>query len=302
MKKTVSAIVFCILIALFGCSGSTQYKRISFDRDTLEEELSQYVDGNTKVVHAADKSFPDEFPVYQISERKISEEEFQTMLKQLEIGESASKDIKLEGNTVNGTIKSVTDESAGEFHLTDEELEQLAWETFNKLSFMEGTYKYDGITKNYTVSSGATGSYVTRVGVSFRRMIDDIEILGSEQCDLYFDNTGLVEIFIKRYNYEKIGSMDLVPLESVSSKIKRPDSFEIYTEPSEPKLGMLDTLRVERSELVFYNQYYRGCTILQPVYDFIGTATDTSGKQEKFTSKIIAIPDSYTYEERTALQ
>ncbi len=298
MKKVISIflIICCFLLALSGCSTATKYKRISFDSDTLGEEVEQYIDESTEVVNTADESFSGQFPVYKISERKISEKEFQTMLKQLEIGEIASRDIELKENIINGTIKSVTDYSAGEFHLTDEELEKLAWETFNKLPFMEGTYTYDGITKNYTISSDATGTIITRVGVSFRRVIDDIRILGSEQCDLYFDNTGLVEIFIKRYNYERISTMNLLSLSSAFSRIKNPDSFRIYTEPSEPKLGMLDTLRVEQCELVFYNQYYRGCTILQPVYDFIGTATDADGKQEKFKAKIIAIPDSHTYE------
>lgn len=286
--------ICCFSLILFGCSSSTKYKRINLSSDTLGEELAQHVNEDTIVINTADEKFPEQFPVYEISERKISEEEFQTMLKQLEIGEMASKYIELDGNTINGTIRD--DSHSGEFCLPDEKLEKLAWETFNKLPFMEGIYQYDGITRTYTLSSNEIGTITTSVGVSFRRVIDGIKIVGSEQCDLYFDNTGLTEIFIKRYNYEKIGTMDMVTLESASSRIKNPDSFIIYTKSSEPELGMLDTLRVETRELLFYNQYYRGCTILQPVYNFIGIATDADGRQEKFKSKIIAIPNSYTYE------
>jgi hypothetical protein len=36
------------------------------------------------------------------------------------------------------------------------------------------------------------------------------------------------------------------------------------------------------------NQYSNGCTVLQPVYSFSGTATDVEGKTSSFTSVVIA--------------
>lgn len=294
MKRTVSVIIClcCLLITLSGCSA--QYKRISFDSECFRETLTKYIDEDTEVVNTATESFSDRCSVYAISERNISKKEFRKMLKQLGIENHG--DVHLEGNVINGTIKTVPDSSANEFNMPDEELEKLAWETFNKLPFIEGTYEYCGITRDYTVSDSA-GTRIVRVGVSFRRTLDGIQIRGSDQCDLYFDNTGLVEIFVKLYDYKKIGAMDLISLESASARIKDPDSFGLDLGQPMMKLGTVDTLHVERNELAFYNQNYRGCTILQPAYRFVGTATDSDGRQAEFKSIVIAVPDSYTYEE-----
>lgn len=59
----------------------------------------------------------------------------------------------------------------------------------------------------------------------------------------------------------------------------------------------IDKLQVERVKLLFVNQFYRGCIILQPIYIFIGTAIDIDGDHVEFHSKVIAIPESYTYED-----
>lgn len=296
---TVLVIVSAVMLpALFGVPiiSFGRYKRISFDGETLGETLSQYIDEDTEVVNTATESFSDRFSVYKISERKISYKEFQQMLKQL--GIENSRYIDWHGNVINGTIKDYSSTDVEDFNMPDEELEKLAWETFNKLPFIEGTYEYCGITRTYTISSDSIGTRIFRVGVSFRRVLDGIQIRGSDQCDLYFDNTGLVEIFVKLYNYKKIGTMDMIPLESASSRIKNPDSFSIDTEDPAQGLGIVDTLQVERNELIFYNQYYLGCTILQPAYRFVGTAADADGRQAKFKSLVIAIPESYTYEEK----
>lgn len=291
MKKIVAVMMCCLLVALSGCSGG--YQRTIFEDCMLEEKLAQHIDENTKVVNTSDESFPDRLPVYWISERRISDKEYRQMIKQL--GIENERDIDHRGNVINGTIKDFHSDDFEDFNLTDEELEKLAWETFGKLPFIEGTYEYCGITSDYTLSD-STGTHLVRVGVSFRRTLDGIQIRGDDQCDLYFDNTGLVEIYVELYNYTKIGNMAVVSLESASSKIKNPDSFSIDTKNSAQWSGVADTLRVERNELVFYNQDELGCTVLQPVYRFAGTAADADGTQAKFNAIVIAIPDTYTYE------
>lgn len=294
MKKLIFifALLCCVLFALSGCT--TKYKRISLNSsETLGEELNQHIDKATSIVNTANEKFPNQLPIYKISERKISKEEFQQMIKQL--GIDYSKRLHLEENKISGDVKYEASTAVGEFNMTDEELEKLAWDTFNKLPFIEGDYEYFGITETITTHN-SKGTHIDSVGVSFRRVLDGVRVIGEDRCNLYFDNAGLMEVYIKLYNYEKIGTMDLMPLESASSKLKKPDAFQIFTEPLEPKLGMVDTLQIKQINLLLVNQYSRECTILQPVYSYNGTATDVNDKQEEFNSKIIAIPEAYTYE------
>lgn len=295
MRKIISLFICCLLIVLPGCS--TKYKRISFESKTLGEKFAKHIDENTMVVHSADDSFPDKLPIYKISERKISENELNKTLGQFGIGENnvEAKDISLDGNRIEIEFPRDVNSSAEEVNITEEELERLAWEAFNKLTFIEGEYKYYGI--RYTHGrSDSTGTHTIEIGVSFRRVLDDVRIIGEDRCFLYFDSTGLLSVHAKLYDYKKIGTMDLVPLESASLKIKQPDSFSIDTAPDEAELGMLDKLEVEKNTLMYVNQYANGCTILEPVYSYSGTATDINGKKDDFSSKIIAIPESYTYD------
>ena len=109
---------------------------------------------------------------------------------------------------------------------------------------------------------------------------------------MWFDGSGLVEIIIRMYDFEKTGTMDMVALADAETRIKTPDDLSI-----DDAVGTVDTLRVDRVKLLLVNQYSRGCTILQPVYNFIGTATSENGDQAEFKSKVIAIPEAMTYEE-----
>lgn len=295
MKRLTLVIICCFLFVLSGCS--KKFQRISFDSDTLGEALTQYVDADTMVEATLEESFPSQFPVYEISTREISEEEFQQMMQNLgieDMGTSAHR-FKLHGNKISGSLVSITDTTRGYFDMTEEELEDLAWETFEKLPFMDGTYEYLGI-KSTTTISDAEGTHITRAGVSFRRLLGDVRVVGSDQCYLYFDGTGLVELNIELYAYKETGSMDMVTLESAFNRIKNPDAFSVTTENDAQVLGAIDALRVEQIKLLYVNQYNQGCTILQPVYNFIGTATDENGEQAEFQSIVIAIPESYTYE------
>ncbi len=290
MKKYIAVILCLFLLSLTGCS--TQYKRISFADEALGDT---YVNENTKIIYTANDSFSEEIPVYKISKRNISNKEFKQMLKQLGLTENESS-FELDGNRVSGTLASYTDTSRGYFDMSDEELEELSWDTFNNLPFIEGTYEYLGIKSTDTISS-STETHITRVGVSFRRLIDGVRIIGNELCNLYFDGSGLVEINIELYDYDKIDTIDMISLESASERIKTPDSLSINSEASKQDIAMLETMQVEKVNLLYVNQYRDDCEVLQPIYNFTGVATDVNGRQAKFNSIVIAIPEKYTYTE-----
>ena len=87
----------------------------------------------------------------------------------------------------------------------------------------------------------------------------------------------------------------MLSLEDAFDRVKDPDAFSLKSEGTGFS-GEADLLTVERVKLLFVNQYSEGCTILQPVFNLMGTAENETGKAE-FSSKVIAIPDKYTYTE-----
>ena len=61
--------------------------------------------------------------------------------------------------------------------MTEEELEALAWEEFNKIPFLEGEYEYYGIRGEDTISD-SEGKHTTRVLVSFYPVLDGARVIG----------------------------------------------------------------------------------------------------------------------------
>jgi hypothetical protein len=296
MKKIILLILCLTLLVLTGCD--QQYKRISFDSDTLGETLSKYIDENTKVTNISKEKFSTQIPIYKISERKISQYEYDEMFQQLGISDGdkfPNMMITFEGNKIVCTLASYVNSSRGYYNMTDEEVEKEACEILQKLPFIDGNYEYVGVNSSMTVQD-SEGTHILRASVHFRKVVDGIRVLGNDRCVLEFDGSGLVGFTFELYEYEKVGTMDVIPLESAAQKIKNPDAFTINEEEAKTNFGIATILNVERVSMRFYNQYSRGCEILQPVYGFIGTATDSEGVQTEFNSKIIAIPDSYTYE------
>ena len=290
MKRfTVVILVLCMLCSLSGCA--KKYQRISFDSEDLGAEI--YVDEQTKVTNLTKDQFPKELPIYEITPRDISHEDFEKMLQNLGIEDQWGK-FEMTGNKITGTLVPYTD-PVEDFSMTDEELEVLAKETFAKLPFIQGEYEYKGIVGNMTMSSDELGTIVTRVAVRFNRVLDGVRVAGDDRCDLWFNADGFVEIYAKTYDYKKTGTMDLVSYESAAERIKNPDSLSVDGSATDQKLQALCANQVE---LYFINQDSRGCTILQPIYNFKGTATSAGGKEGEFQSKIIAIPESYTYEKK----
>lgn len=306
MKKLI--ILICsLLILLSGCMDKStsynsmptlkKYQRISLKSETLDDNLDNHIDADTSVINASKQTFSEQFPIYEIKERNISENEFQEMLAQFGMEDQrAPYLVKLNGNEIEGMIAGYGDYKRGHFdslQLTDEELEQLAWDTFNKIPFLTGDYEYLGIRSTATMVEDE-GEIRSRVGVSFCRVLDDSRVVGNDECVLCFDGSGLVEVHITLFDYEQVGTMDMVKMEDAAARIKTPDAFSIDTDASEEKA--VDTLRVDRVKMLLFNQHSNGCTILQPVYNFIGTATFEDSTQADFSSMIIAIPESYTYE------
>lgn len=70
MKKIYLIVYFSLLILLCGCqlSPNIRFQRISFDSNTLREELSCHVSENTQVTNSVDDSFPNNLPMYKITE------------------------------------------------------------------------------------------------------------------------------------------------------------------------------------------------------------------------------------------
>jgi len=298
MKRILMLIfTLCIMVLVAGCS--PKYKRISFNDEYLRETITKHLDSNTEIINSTSKDFANDFTIYEISEREITDEEFQQVLRVLDIDEDELQKyyIKKENNKITGNLANMTDYSRGYYDMTDKELEKIAWDTFKKLPFIEGTYEYLGIQSKTTMSD-SEGTHITRAGVSFRKLLDDSRVVGNDQCYLYFDGSGLVEFHIELYEYNEIGKMEMLSLDDALKKLKTPDAFTIDPKGKIPnvELGKIDTLNIDNINLLYVNQYSKGCKILQPVYTFSGVAADVYGIQTEFSANIIAIPETNTFE------
>lgn len=294
MKKPVFVLILCVVLSLCGCSRKQEkYQRISFEQDTMGEEIVKCLVEDTTVVNTVDQKFPTRLSIFRITKKEITEQDYQQIMDILELPDEP-RYMELEENELLYSLVGYTDESRGYFEMTDEAVETLAWETFNKIPFIEGEFECLGIRDTITVSNIHGDEKILRAGVAFRRLLDGVPVTGEERCVLYFDGSGLVAIEITLFDYEKTGTMDVVALKDAVNKIKTPDSFslEVYREP----IPIVNTLNVDHIKLLLVNQFSEGCTILQPIYKFTGTASLVDGSEAEFSSKVIAIPESYTYE------
>jgi hypothetical protein len=297
MKKQILAILLCFsLLVLCGCNTKpTKYKRISYESEALGERKN-YLTEETIVVNQATNTFETQIPIYEISPRGIPEKEYEQMLDNLGLKDQRYFEYEMSGSYLFINLVSRVDHDRGFFEMTEEAGEKLAWELFNKIPFMEGEYECAGMRDKYILSDNE-GSHITRAGFVFCRVLNGIRVVGDETCTLFLDGSGLVAISIKLFDYENIGTMDMVTLADASTRLKTPDAFDIGTASSQPVKKTVKTLQAEQVSLRLVNQYSGGCDILQPVYYFTGTATYEDGYETSFSSKIIAIPESMTYEE-----
>lgn len=295
MKNKIIAVMLCLsLVLLCGCHAAPeQYKRISFKSEMLSEEFD-YLSDDTVIISKAEETLSTQLPIYKISERVISDNERQLLMACLGLPTNPHL-FEHEGNRIAISLVGYTDSSRGYFNMTEEEAIEEAWKLFDQITFIDGEYECIGIRETYT-RSDKYGRHTLRAGITFCRVLDGIRVTGNDSCTLTFDGSGLVGVSIALYNYEKIGIMDLVPMEEAELKLKEPDDFDIGTLEDQP-YKKVETMEVEQVGLRLINQYSRGCSILQPIYFFSGIATLEDGTKEEFSSKIIAIPESMTYEE-----
>ena len=297
MKKQISIVLLCCALFLFcACNNHHgKYKRISFESDSLGERLN-YINNDTVVTNHSNDTFATQIPVYTISPRMISEQEYAQTLENLGLNDTKLYDCEFSGSYLHINLASRVDFDRGYFELSEEKGEKLAWEVFHKLPFMDGEYECVGMRDKYILSDNE-GTHIARAGFVFCRVLDGVRVVGDETCTLHFDGSGLVAITIKLYNYEKTGTMDMLSLADANAKLKNPDAFDIGTASSQPADKELRTLQINQVDVRLVNQYSGGCEILQPIYYFTGTATYKDGYETTFSSKIIAIPESMTYEE-----
>ena len=290
IKRIWAIILCCVFLLLCGCHGSNKkYKRISFKSEALGEEW-KVIDDNTVIKYNSDETFVSQMPIYEIEERPISDQECRQMMENLGFPDTPDE-FEHEGNSISIRLVEMLDTSRGYYDATEEELEKMAWEAFNKIPFIEGEYEYYGIRGEDAIED-ADGKHIISTLVSFFPVLDGVRVIGNNRCDMWFDGSGLVEIRIRMYTFKNIGTMDLLPLADAKAKLNKPDDFDV-----DDTMGTADTLCVNRVKLLWINQYSDGCSILQPVYNFTGTATSTTGYQAEFKSKVIAIPEAMTYEE-----
>ena len=278
-----------------------QYLRIDLEGETMGEEFANYLSEDTTVTITTDETAPAQMPIYEIKPHSIPDDDCQQMLEDLKTTYATDnwwceKEL-LDSNEVYYKLRHNYGDPEREAYetlqWTDEELEEHAWEVFDKIPFLEGEYEYAGITVTDKKWTLATGQVVKSVGVSFLKLVDGVPVTGSDECVIFFDGSGPCEMFIRMYDYEQIGTMDMLPLTDAQARITTPDSFSFKNNYSK----IANSLEVDNLKLYLVNQEHRGCTILQPLYNFSGTATLEDGTESRFNAQIIAIPEAYTYEE-----
>lgn len=312
MKKWLCLTVIALLL-FSSCSAGGPYKRISLGAEMSGDKhdiMETTIVGKTKVENHSIESYSNMMPVYKITPRTITSDEFQEFadslgftaemktdnknLPKFQQGQSGvdEKILSMPNNNSISYLIGYGDEEPLGF--TDEELRSKAQTIFNSLPLIEGEYEYLGISSTQTLLRGDE-EFVVQKRVSFRRLIDGIRVIGNDICDLYFNSTGLSGIQLTFYDYEKTGELDMLTLDEAVAKVKEPDAFVPESATNRNFSGAADKLTVERTKLLFVNRYSDGCEILQPVYNLMGTAENTGGSVE-FSARIIAIPEKYTHE------
>ena len=318
LKKHAVLLSVCIVVLLVAVgsvamwmyrSSQAIYKRIEISAPTAAgepTELEKTIGRGTDTELKVEDTFMKTMPVYEISPRRITQEEFEQIAACLDM-EGRPERLKnswhwkhqeynlwWKENEISyswyGNIEKPISKS-------DEELIEQAksmFEILSTLPLFEGEYECLGIGSTQTVHF-KEGSRAVKKRICFRRLIDGIRVIGGDLVDIYMCEDGVADIYMYFYDYTKTGELPMLSLEDAFDRVKDPDAFSLESEGTTFS-GEADLLTVERVKLLFVNQYSDGCTILQPVFNLMGTAENETGKAE-FSSKVIAIPDLYTYTE-----
>jgi hypothetical protein len=312
-------IIACILIFAFlsvqmiSCNLSEQpihkYKRIKISGGTLDSEdsaLNKTVSKATKVEYNAKEAFATTVPIYEINRRIVTDDELLQFAEIMGVnGELKKYGAKTYMDTDTHVLNVIdnslyyhrNDYAKNEMTKSDEDLIREAKAIAEKLTILKGEYECVGVVSTQRLEDSEKGDIVVSKRIAFRKLIDGNRIIGNEICDFYFCSDGLYSISLELYDYSAVGEMELIPLNKAKEKIKTPDAFSITSDNGNDALSeKADTLCVERVKLLYVNQYTQGCTIIQPVYNFIGTAA-TANESVSFSSRIIAVPEKYTYVE-----
>ncbi len=314
MKKRLLFLMITFIILLSACSNiNVKYKRIVLTPQALGEAQSnaeRTIAAKTNIVNQASESYSENMPIYKISPYEITEKNLIDFAAFFGVHDAVQYDdigmsIKIENESDTGkelvaafrvsdnliVYRNTNSFDCGEMMQSDEDLEEEAKRVFESLPIIEGEYEFIGQTATTTVSD-SEGSYTVRKEYSFQPVLNGVRVIGDNYCTLYFNANGLCRIELNLYSYEQAGEMDMISLDTAIKQIKKPDAFTTYNEQFK---GTADSLCIERTKLLYVNQYSNGCEILQPVYNLMGTATNESCSSE-FSAKIIAIPEKYTYD------
>lgn len=326
LRLLAAAACFCILLA--ACVPATliyifthleyggedhQYKRIDLSAEALGD-ADETINFFTKIESNVTDTFATTMPIYEITPRTITDEDvlqfsdhFNVTGTELiwhtssavwfgdqRVFRDNGNELKYD-NHANNSYDPMTQ--------SDEEIVAQAIEIFEDLPLIEGEYECLGVLSTQTqqdcIKDGddyiVGEKYIVSKRVVFRKKIDGIRILGDEFCSMYFNSKGLYTLRMEFYDYTKVGEIPMLSLDDAIDKIKDADAFSVETDGTTFS-GIADKLNVERVKLLYVNQYSNGCTILQPVFNLMGTAENDTGKAE-FSAKIIAIPKKYTYED-----
>lgn len=317
-RTFITTIILC-LVCFSACSSDEytgeKYKRIFVDG--LPSEEAYQILKDAEVEDKTNEDFGDTIPLYRIVPKAISEDDFKSFLTSMGHGteqvnttnENGVEEYKCHINTDKISLLAYfTYEESKRSYLsysynyvgevdkpldaTDEEIEAVAKSAFEKLSFLDGEYVYSGIGSVQTVS-GTKGSFVVRKRAIFARVVDGVKMVNGA-VSIYIDAYGVSGINAFVYDYEKIGDFEMMSTEDAIAKVKAPDGFQIDDEDGKELLSNIDRMVLEEVRLRYVNLFNEGCTVLQPAYNIVGTlysGEDSVG----FSSKIIAIPEKYTY-------
>lgn len=251
------------------------------------------IDEKTTVTGELQESFPDTIPIYEIEQRNISDDEMNIIVSLVDPKRFPKNQRfqELKGNRLNVAGETTSPEliKLGSFDISDQELEEKAWEVLKSIPFIADDYKCAGISSTRTTKAGDE-TYITRIAVVFRRYFDGLPVSGDDKITIEFTKLGLEGISMNLYNYKKIDTVSLISLDEAYKKINAPDGFTI-SQNSGKQFNRCETLEVISVRLTLFNQNRSGARILVPIYDFKGIATDGNGVQEEFTSSVIAMTD-----------
>lgn len=317
MKKTILFIIVIIMLLPSCASSEVKYKRIVLQSQNLggsQGNFESILVRKTIVNNQSTEVYSEKMPVYKIAPLDLTSQDLVDFAGCFNINETVQYNdegmpyIKIEmesDDSITGlenvALVSMTTDNGidyfaasqfdcGEMKQTDIELAEEAKKVFSSIPLTGDDYEFIGLTSTRTVSS-TDGEYIVEKGFSFQPVIDGTRVIGEDYCVIYFNANGLSGVSIRMFSYEKIGEIDILPIDDAIKRVKKADAFTLYDTKF---TGEAESLSIERTKLLYVNQFSDGCEILEPVYNLMGTVTNDNGSSD-FSAKVIAIPEKYTY-------